>query len=1028
MNQNDFVNKNTCDFVNLYIETEYTMLGSSLKISELVEYASINNVSSLAITDLDNMHGVIKFYTKCLEHNIKPIIGLHLTLTSDYNFYNSILLYAMNINGYQNLLKIATLRKLEKELKIERIYHLLDDIIVILPNEENELIKAYKENNIEIITNIFNKYKGIKNLYAGLDIQTLEMKYSIDDMIRFFTSNKIKCVALNKTNYLYQDDFKVYKVLKCVGANIKDYNHTEKEQNSYFMLPTRAKDVFRKYPELLEQTKTISDMCNVQIEFGKYKMPVYDKYDTKTYHSSTEYLRDLAIKGLKKRLVSNKIQVNDYQKYIDRLMYELNIISKMGFSDYFLIVFDFIKYSKKEKILVGPGRGSGPSSIVAYSLGITELDPLKYDLLFERFLNPERISMPDIDTDFSDNERGKVITYMGKRYSKMRVAHICTFGTYGPRLAIRDVARVLELKNLYLEEILRYVGDASSMSDVIKNSPTYQRMYNEDEKVKYVTDIVLRMENLPRNTSIHAAGIIMADKDLTTYSPLDEGIDEIYSTQYEAGDLEKLGLVKIDFLGLKNLTIIDKVIKLINKNTFNIYNIPLDDKDVYKMIASGNTYGVFQLESNGMKKTLMELKTSEFDDIVNALALFRPGPMEMIPSFVNRKFGKEKIDYLHPDLIDILKPTYGIIVYQEQILLIASKFAGYSLGEADVLRRAVSKKKMDVLNSERDKFISGATNKGYSKDLANTIFEYILKFANYGFNKSHSVAYSLVSYQMAYLKYHYFKEFMAVLMSDKIGSVELIRSYILECNKAKIEVCLPSINKSSIDFVIVDGKIYYSLLGINGLGSVIINNLLNERRANGNYKNYDEFIYRTKDILSKKHVEALIYSGALDDFSIPRKAMVDEYVQSLELASYGEMFKDNLSTHVFGEEEFTFEEIASLENFALGFNLKYDVFKKYTSYKTKYRTKNINKLVSKEFALVIFMVRRIKEITTKKGDKMAFVSVCDDTGELETVFFPNVYSICMNELSEGKVYIGQIKLDIRNEQLQGEMVKIKKLD
>ena len=847
-------------------------------------------------------------------------------------------------------------------------------------------------------------------------------------MMDFFLAYQIKSVAINKTNYLYEEDFDVYKILRCVKLNTRKYEETEKERKSYFFTPQKAYDCFRKYNELITETQRISELCNVTIEFGKYKMPIYDKYDSNLYSNSVEYLKDLSIKGLKKRLQSNNIEVINYQKYLDRLMYELGIIEKMGFCDYFLIVYDFIKYAKKNNILVGPGRGSGPSSIVAYSLGITELDPLEYNLLFERFLNPERISMPDIDTDFPDNMRSEVINYMGKRYSKMRVAHICTFGTYGPRSAIRDVARVMGLSEWYLDEILRYVGDASSITEVLKNSETYQRMYNEDDQTRFVTNVVKKMENLPRNTSIHAAGIIMADSDLNRYTPLEEGIDGLYSTQYEASDLEQLGLVKIDFLGLKNLTIINKTINNIHKKDFNIYKLPLDDKETFKMIASGNTFGVFQLESAGMRNTLKELKCSSFDDIVNALALYRPGPMEMIPSFVNRKFGKEKIDYLHPDLIEILKPTYGIIVYQEQILLIASKFAGYSLGEADVLRRAVSKKKFDMLEKERDKFIRGSINKGYTKDLANTIFDYILKFANYGFNKSHSVAYALVSYQMAYLKRHYFKEFMASLMSDKIGNTELIRNYILECNKGKIEVKLPSINISNLDFVTYEGAIYYSLLGINGLGEVVCRNIIKDRNENGLYKNFDEFIGRTKDFLSKKHIEALIYSGALDDFNITRKSMIEEYVQSLELANYGDMFKDNLSTHVFGEDEYNFNDISRYETFALGFNLKFDIFKQYSHLKSKYRTKEINKLVKKTTSIVIFAIKSIKELTTKKGDKMAILTVFDETGDLDVVIFPQAYSLYKDVISKDFVYFGQMKIDIRNEALQGELIKIKKIE
>ncbi len=1007
-------------FVNLYLESEYTMLGSSIKIDELMAFAKQNNIDTLAICDLDNMHGVLKFYLKCKENNIKPIIGLHLTLESEYNYYNSILLYSKDYEGYLNLIKISTIRKLNKKLFFNDIINYLNNIIIILPNEENELIKSYKENNTKAFENILITYKKVKDLFVGIDLQTLEMKYDIQNMITTFSNYGIKQIAIHKTSYLYQDDFKVYKVLKCIDKNIKDYNQTEKEQNMFFPKTEAIVDAFRKYPELVNQTKLLADACNVEIKFEGYKMPVYS-----TELNTKDYLVDLAFIGLKKRLKDNQIRLEDYQKYIDRLTYELKIIEKMGFCDYFLIVYDFIKYAKKEGILVGPGRGSAPSSLVAYSLGITEIDPLEYNLLFERFLNPERSSMPDIDTDFPDTDRPIVIKHMMEKYGKMRVAHICTFGTYGPRLAVRDVARVLELKQTYLDEILHCVSDSGSFKDILEHNELYKRMYDEDEVIRYVTDICLKMEGLPRNTSVHAAGIIMADDDLTCYTPLDNGINGLYQTQYDAEDLEKLGLVKIDFLGIKNLSTIDKVLKSI-KQDINIYKLPLNDKETFKLIASGNTNGIFQLESSGMKNTLAMLKASEFNDIVNALALYRPGPMEMIPSFVNRKFGREKIEYLHEDLKDILAPTYGIIVYQEQILLIASKFAGYTLGEADVLRRAVSKKKADLLASEEEKFITKAQQKGKSYEISKKIFEYILKFANYGFNKSHSVAYSMVSYQMAFLKKHCFKEFMAVIMSDKIGSISHIKSYILECNKAGIEVVIPSINKSGIDFVVENNKIYYSLLGINGLGETIIRNLLNERENGGLYKTYDEFILRTKDILNKKHVEALIYSGALDELKLTRKAMIDEYNQSLQLANYGETFRNQLSEHIFDDKEYSFEEIANFESYALGFNLKFDIFRKYAPLKKKYNVTNLENVEVNKFYTILFAVKRVKEIITKNEEKMAFILVSDNTAELDCVLFPKVYEKA--NITLNKVYLGYVKIEVRKDAFQGVINKIAPID
>lgn len=1013
------------EFVNLYLQTEYSLLSSTLKIDKVISKAKEYGYKALGIADYNNMHGVIKFYSQCINNDIKPIIGLHLELNSDFGYFNSLLLYAKNNLGYRNLLKITSLKNTtNKNPKIEDIYEYLNDLFVIIPNEENEFVKAYLEGSLDKFNIILNKYLKLNyinncSLYLGLDLQSNGAKYAIDELIDLAKKKNIKLVAIHKSMFFDSSEYDVYKILRSVYLNAKEYNGSEKERNSYFISPNRAFDNFRKYKELIDETCYIKDECNVFIDFNSYHMPVYP-FDKNI--SSKEFLRDLSLVGLKKRLNDNKIDKGEFNKYILRLQYELEVINKMGFNDYFLIVYDFIKYAKSKNILVGPGRGSGPGSLVAYSLGITEINPLEFDLLFERFLNPERVSMPDIDTDFPDDRREDVIKYMGFRYGKMKVAHICTFGTYGPRLAIRDVARVMNLKPLYLDTLIEHIPQtAESITDVLKNDISLQRLVEGNETVKFVIKMAEKLENLPRNLSVHAAGIIMADKDLDNYTPLSEGINGLYQTQFEAEDLEKLGLVKIDFLGIRNLTIIHKVLKLMNikdEDINNIYKIPLNDEKTLNLLKSGNTDGIFQLESSGMRKTLMQLKTNDFIDIVNAIALYRPGPMEMIPSFVNRKLGLESITYPHKDLIDILKPTYGIIVYQEQILQIASKFAGYSLGEADILRRAVSKKKIDELKKQENKFISGAIKNGYHQDIAKEIFDLILKFANYGFNKSHSVAYSYISYQMAYLKTHYYKEFMAVLMSYSIGRVNALKNYIFECAKNNIEVMLPSVNYSLNTFNIVNGKIYYSLMAINGLGEVVVKELINERNLNGVYHSYDEFIVRTKDFLNRKVVEALIYAGACDEFGLTRKTMIKEYEKSLELANFGGLFKDQLINREFSDDEFTFEEIANFERFSLGFNLKYDIFKQYGSLKKKYKTTEISKLTVNSNVKVMFIIDKIKVIKTKKGDEMAFLVVSDDTGSIDATMFPKTYLECKENLGNNKLCICEGKVEKRDEKIQ----------
>ena len=1008
-------------FYNLYLQTEYSLTQSPIKISNLVPKAKDYGYDALCMTDIDNMHGALKFYNACKKENIKPIIGLNLSISSIDNFYNSILLYAKNNEGYKNILKIATLRKIKKELHLKDIKNLVNDIIAVLPSDENDAIKLFFEGNRKRAKELIDNYRlYFSDLYVGIDLQTGLNKLKIRDLKMFCDEYDYRSVAINKTCYLDEDDLETYVVLKGIGLSITDYSPSEKERNGKLITSEFGYDLFRGYPELIKATEEIVNKCNVEIKKDGYKMPVFDsELNTK------DYIHDLAYVGLKKRLEDNKVDRKKYSEYLSRLDFELDIISRMGFNDYFLIVYDFIKYAKRSGILVGPGRGSGPSSLVAYSLGITDIDPIKYGLLFERFLNPERVSMPDIDTDFPDNRRDEVIRYMGEKYGKSKVAHIGTFGTFGPRLAIRDVARVMKLNNVYLEEILHYVPTTCGTIKEALENPIFNKMYVENDEVKYLVDVVIKLENLPRHVSIHAAGIIMADGELSDYTALQEGINGLYQTQFEASDLEELGLVKIDFLGLKNLTIIQDILDVIKKEEkIEINKIPLDDKKTYQMIASGDTDGIFQLESGGMRNVLINLKTSEFNDIVNALALYRPGPMEVIPSFIKRKFGKEEIKYLHNDIKDILEPTYGTIVYQEQILLIAQRFAGYSLGEADILRRAVSKKKSDVLLKEKEKFVAGAMNKGYKKELALDIYNYILKFANYGFNKSHSVAYSMISYQMAYLKVNYYKEFMTVLMSNSIGKNHLLKSYFSNCLKRKISILPPSVNESTSDFVLNDNSIYGSLLLVNGLGDTTVSNLVSERNQNGLYENYDSFILRTSSILNKKNVEMLIYAGALDCFKIPRKQMIIEYEKSLELASYGEMFKEQLINHEFSDEEYTFEEMSRNEQIALGFNIKYDVFKQYAEIKKKYKTVNIDSLELGSTMNILFRIDSFNVIKTKKGDEMAFITISDETSIIDGVLFPKVYETVKNDLEINLIALGTVHTERRKNKIQCVFEKI----
>lgn len=1018
-------------FTNLYIQTEYSFLASNLAINKLVKQAKDLGYTSIGIADNNNTHGVVKFYIACREANIKPIIGVRLDLSSDFGYKNAILIYAKNNNGYHNLLKIVSLKNISnKDINIKDIIDYLEDLIVIIPSDENELVISNVESNFQNMQVILKNYLAIKkinncSLYMGIDIQTQAAKYRADDLIYFAKQNGIPSVAICKTNFFTDSDYEIYKILRSIDLKTKYYEGSEKERNSYLVSPIFANDLFRKYPDLVRETENITNMCNVELDFGTYHMPLYklNKLDCE----NCDYLHDLAFRGLNKRLVDNKINKDEYPKYIRRLDYELNVIKEMGFVDYFLIVFDYVKYAKNSGILVGPGRGSVVSSLAAYSLGITEIDPLQFDLLFERFLNIERHSMPDIDIDFSDLRRSEVFKYLGEKYGKNRVAHICTFNTFGPRSAIDDVTRVLDLKEMYANAIKsKLPKDVSSMNDAIEKDEEFRKMVEGNETIKNVVMLASKLENLPRGLSTHASGVLLSDDDLSNYTALLDGDDGISQTQLDEYDLEKIGLVKFDILSLGYLTTIDKILRKVgikDKDINMINHISVYDKPVYNYYVNGNTDDFFQLGSEGMRRTLRLLKTSCFDDVVSAIALYRPGPMDEIPTFAKRKLGQEKISYLHPDLEPILKSTYGIIVYQEQILLIANKFAGMTLGEADVLRSAVSKKKLEKLQEQEHKFVSGAVKKGYDEKIVREIFSRILKFASYGFNKCHSVGYAYIGYQMAFLKYHYLKEYNSVLMSSAITQPKRMKKYIMELKKAKVTVEVPSVNYSDNGFNVVDNKVYYSLSAIKNIGEGLALKIIEERK-NGLYESYDSFIARTKEFLNRSNVEALIYAGALDEFKITRKSMILEYDKSIELASFGSMFAGELKTREFFDDEFSYETISNYERLALGMNLKYDMFLQYSYIKKKYNCVDLENLSVGKTCHIMFILDGYREIKTKKGDNMAFLTMSDDTTSIEGTMFSDKYLEYKDYLVVGKMFIAEVKIQNYHDNLSAIINKL----
>lgn len=979
-------------FQYLYVQTEYSILQSACKIKPLIEKLKEQQLHSCAIVDEGTMYGTIKFYQECNKNNIKPVIGLKVKY--HYNDKtNNLVLLAINNFGYQNLMKISSrLQLTNNNIDFEYLQKTTMGLIAILPYEES-LVQKYLERNdaknaiqtLELLKEIYSDF------YIGLGIKSITNSNFIDNYFKLLKNYNYQFVALPKVSFINESDYDAYTTLKAIKNNGVFVEGIENDKNNYLHDVKSVETIYYNHYDMLENTSKIANMCNVEIEFGKYQLPLYE-----SGLDSFAYLKELCSIGLEKRMQNFEYSY-DKRKYYDRLNYELNVINEMGFSDYFLIVYDYVKYAKKNNIFVGAGRGSAPASLVAYSLGITEIDPLYYNLLFERFLNKERLSMPDIDIDFPDDRRDEVIRYVGKKYGKNRVAHILTFGTFKIRQAINDCARVFKLNDVKTKEIYKHlqavntykVYDNPSLKTLIEASSDLQLLMNNYEDINKVLTIACKIQDIPRNISTHAAGIVITKFDLVNYTPLDEGLDEIYQTQYEAKDLEALGLLKMDFLGLKNLTNIAKTIELIRKDIPD-FTLPKNenDYDTYKMMREGDLTGVFQLESAGMRKVIMQLKTSTFDDITHALALYRPGPMDIIPSFIRRKFNEEKVEYPHKDLEPILKETYGMIVYQDQIMLIACKFAGYTLGRADILRRAVSKKKKEVLEQERINFVESSVNRGYSSDTANMIYDYIVKFADYGFNKAHSVAYAKIAYLTAYLKCHYFAYYMSTLMTSFMGSSSEMLEYTKEATKKNVEVLNPNIKLSTDEFEVINGKIYFPLSIIKGLGEIKTKQCI-EERTKAKFKGYEDFVERTKDFLAISLLENIIYSGALDDFGLTKKAMIENLKSIIDRSNYG-FIKDMIKTD-YTDEEFSYGILQEKELEVIGINIKYNFYQQFASFYSKYNLVKIANLSENKEARTIGTVKRVRETKTKNNETMAFVEITDDTSNIEIVLFPMIY-------------------------------------
>ncbi len=930
----------------LNIKTCNSLLKSMIDIDGLIAVAKANNIKALTITD-DNMYGVMDFYEGCLRNNIKPIVGLEISLPE------IVILYAQNYDGYKNLMKIAT-KKSEGKLSVDVLSKYSSDLVCLVPYSSRKL------------------YNDLKKLYKYIFI-TYEND-SEKDKIK--ASNKL---YMREILCLRKEDEKYLKYLKAIkkGCSVKEV--TDAYEN-VSLLPL---DKPSKNNELLVS------LCNLEIKMHQDLLPIYDKNK-----DAYQELKKACIDGMKKIFGQAAPR-----KYAERLKHELNIINRMGFCDYFLIVADYIKFAKDNGILVGPGRGSAAGSLVAYCLNITTIDPLKYNLLFERFLNPERITMPDIDVDFEDTRREEVIDYCVQKYGAKKVALIITFGTLAAKAVIKDVCRILEADPKRSDSLSKLLDSRLTLKQNYQN-PKVQRFLEVNPEFKPIYKISSKFEGLKRHTSIHAAGIVMSKYDLDECIPLVKTENGLYATSYDKDHLEEIGLLKMDFLGLKNLSLIASIL---NEVDLKFDNIPEDDPKALNVFNKVNTVGIFQFESEGMKKFLHKFKPSTFEDIVTALALFRPGPMKNIDSYIRRKNNQEKIDYFHPSLEPILKPTYGIIVYQEQIMRIANVMAGYTLAEADLLRRAMSKKSESILLKEKDKFISGSVNNGYDEDLASRVYEMIFKFADYGFNRSHSVAYAMISYRMAYLKAHYPKIFMKNLLSSAINSEGKTKEYIYECHKNGIAVCLPDINISTNNYEIKGNKIIYPLTNIKNVGTNAAEAILKERE-NGKFQDIFDFACRCYGgAVTTKTIQNLIYAGAFDSFGFTKKTLItnlDIIINYSEIGSY--VADDTFKPELEGKDEFSKKEIMRQELEVFGFYLSNHPITDYKkTYPNSIEIKQINNYFDKNIEAVV-CADKVKEIDTKNKEKMMFITGSDELASIDIVVFPKVYKRIPN-ISPGDI-------------------------
>jgi DNA polymerase III subunit alpha len=1023
------------EFVHLHLHTQFSLLDGAIRFDNLFDAAKSFKMPACAITDHGNMFGAVDFFFAAKSAGIKPIIGCEAYIAPNSrhnkekqheNAYHVVLL-AMNNEGYANLMKLISIANMEGfyyhpriDKEILRLYNGgLICLTACLKGQIPQTILHDDQNGMKTQVEDYMSIFGDR-LYLELqDNGMIEQRKVNEGLVSLAEHYNLPMVATNDCHYLRKQEARAHELLLCIqtGKKITDTDRMKlSTEEFYFKSPDEMTAAFSAYPEALKNTLRIAEMCDVSIETGVYHFP---NIKLPGNQSPEEHFEELCRQGFvaqMPRLAASYKEFPDElaEKYKDRINYEIEVIKKTGFASYFLIVSDFIRYAKANDIPVGPGRGSAAGSLVALCLDITNIDPIRWNLLFERFLNPERISMPDIDVDFCFEKRERVIDYVTQTYGKDNVAQIITFGTMKSKAAVRDVGRALGLPYGNVDAIAKLIPSTLNISinEAMSEEPRLRDMYNNDETVKELIDNALVLERLARHASTHAAGVVISNKPLMEYVPLHRGQKGETVTQYTMKTIEKIGLVKFDLLGLKTLTIIDNILRILKDQgtTLDIQSIPLDDPDTYKLLSAGDATGVFQLESRGMRELLTRLKPSIFEEIIALIALYRPGPLGsgMVEEFIRRKNNPSLIKYETELLREVLDETYGVIVYQEQIMRIASLLGNFTQGEADTLRKAISKKVPEQLEAYREKFIKGCETNGVKADVAQQIYNIFIEFGEYGFNKSHSAAYALVTYQTAYLKAHYYLPFMAAILTNEVNDTDSLIGYIAECREGGAPILPPDINESAKHFTIVNGKIRYGLLGIKGVGEAALDSILNARDECGGFTSFTHFCSLVDSRkVNKKVVESLIKAGAFDCTGLKRSqlfTLVQERWDRLTKKGNG----NSLQMDMFGANDWTpreetvpdadeldYAELLKGEKEALGFYFSQhplSAYEKIIVQITPHDTLSIKEAESGQDVTIVGLVNGMKEITTKRGDRMANVKLEDTKGIIEVIIFPDLLS------------------------------------